>query len=85
MKKKIHVNQHNIRANKRDGGNRPVITCKTSAANVYGHSVEVLGDSMVTYRPDSPLSCGAKCWVETDHPVIVYVFTDEGVEAYEID
>lgn len=28
MKYRIHVNQHNIRANHKDGGNRPVLTCK---------------------------------------------------------
>ena len=85
MKKKIHVNQHNIRANKKDGGNRPVITCKTSAANVYGHSVEIDGPSTVVYSPDKGLTCGARCWVETDSPVLVYLFSEEGVDTYELE
>jgi hypothetical protein len=30
MKKKIHINQHIIRSNKKNGTNDPVITVKTS-------------------------------------------------------
>lgn len=71
MKKRIHVNQHNIRANKKDDGNRPVITCKTSRANIYGHEVVIDGPSVLIYQPEKPLSCGAKVWIETDADVIV--------------
>lgn len=70
MIKRIHVNQHNIRANK-DGGNRPVITVKTYNDNQYGHAVEILGPSKVIYSPDKPLSCGAKVWIETTAEVII--------------
>jgi len=24
----------------------------------------------VVYKPNDPLSCGAKCWVETEHQVV---------------
>ena len=71
MKTRIHVNQHNIRANKKDGGNRPVITAKTYKDNQYGHRVKILGDSEVIYSPDKPLSCGARVWIETTAPVEV--------------
>ena len=60
--KRIRVNQHNIKANAKDGGSRPVISCKTSAANHKGDSVEILGPSETIYRPEKPLSCGAKVW-----------------------
>lgn len=66
MKKRIHVNQHNIRANGKDNGDRPVITVKTYKDNRYCNQVEILGESKILYRPDKPLSCGAKVWVETD-------------------
>lgn len=69
MKKRIHVNQHNIRANGKDGGNRPVITVKTYKSNEYGHEVIIKGDSRVVYSPDKPLSCGAKVWIETEGEV----------------
>lgn len=64
-----HVNQHKIRANK-DGLNRPVLTCKTYKSNEYAHEALILdkdGDvcAKVVYRPDKPLSCGAKVWIET--------------------
>jgi hypothetical protein len=65
MLKRIHVNQHNIRANNKDGGRRPVITVKTYKTNTYAHEVEIKGDSKVIYRPDKPLSCGARVWIET--------------------
>ena len=69
MKKRIHVNQHNIRANGKDNGDRPVITVKPYKDNRYCNQVEILGKSKVLYRPDKPLSCGAKVWVETDSDV----------------
>ena len=71
MIKRIHLNQHNIRANMKDGGNRAVITVKTYKSNTYAHEVEIKGDSKVIYRPDKPLSCGAKVWIETEGEVEV--------------
>ena len=71
MTKKIHINQHMIKANRKDGRNRPVISCKTYKSNVYGHSVKLTGPATVIYSPEKPLSCGAHCWVETEYPVIV--------------
>jgi hypothetical protein len=66
MKTRIHVNQHEIRANAKDGGRRPVITVKTHKSNQYAHGVIVHGECHVVYRPDKPLSCGARVWIETD-------------------
>ena len=70
MKKKIHINMHKIRANKKNGTNAPVITVKTYKSNTYAHEVEILGKSKVVYSPDKPLSCGARVWIETDAEVI---------------
>ena len=69
MKKKIHVNQHKIRSNKKHNLNEPVITVKTSKSNDYVHEVEILGPSKIVYSPDKPLSCGAKVWIETEAEV----------------
>ena len=69
IKKKIHVNQHKIRSNKKHNLNEPVITVKTSKSNDYGHEVEILGPSKIVYSPDKPLSCGARVWIETEADV----------------
>tara|TARA_B100000745_G_scaffold300218_2_gene253352 strand:+ start:1058 stop:1270 length:213 start_codon:yes stop_codon:yes gene_type:complete len=59
------VNQHNIRANKKNGTDLPIVTVKRGKQNLYGHVVEIEGPSVVIYSPDKPLSCGARVWVET--------------------
>ena len=72
MKKRIHVNQHKIKSNKKYGLNEPVLTVKTYKDNFYGSTVAIEGASTVVYSPDKPLSCGAKVWIETDSKVRVY-------------
>jgi len=72
MLKRIHINQHHIRANRKDGGDRPVITVKTYRSNDYGHRVEINGPSQVVYSPEKPLSCGATVWVETRADVEIF-------------
>ena len=69
MKKKIHVNMHHIRHNKKHGTNKPVITVKTSKSNNYAHEVDILGKSKLVYKPTKPLPCGAKVWIETEENV----------------
>jgi len=71
MKKRIHINQHVIRANKKNGTTNPVITVKTSKSNNYATEVEILGKSKVIYSPNKPLSCGARVWIETNDKVIL--------------
>ena len=63
--KRIHVNQHIIKSNKKHNLNEPVITVKSSKSNNYAHEVEIKGPSKVIYSPNKPLSCGAKVWIET--------------------
>ncbi len=72
MKKRIHINQHVIRANKKNGTNDPCITVKTYKENFYAHRVGIGGPSSVVYSPDKPLSCGAHVWIETDETVIAH-------------
>jgi|TARA_R110000737_G_scaffold331600_1_gene347951 hypothetical protein len=73
MKTRIHVNQHNIRANNK-GENLPVITVKDYTQNRKANTAKVMKDGevvcQVVYSPDKPLSCGAKVWVETELEVI---------------
>ena len=73
MKTKIHVNQHNIRANNK-GASLPVLTVKDYKQNRKCNSVSILKDgavvAKVVYSPDKPLSCGAKVWIETNLDVV---------------
>lgn len=73
MKTYVHVNQHKIRANKKDGTDLPVITIKRGKSNTYCHEVEILGPSVVKYGGnDEPLlPCGARVVVETEGNVRV--------------
>ena len=70
MKTIIHVNQHTIRRNLKTGTREPVITVKCGRQNQYTHEVKILdkhGELVATvmYRPDAPLNCGARVWIET--------------------
>lgn len=81
MKTIIHVNQHIIKKNVKDGSINPVLTCKTYKDNIYGHEAVILdkhGDEVarVVYRPDKPLSCGARVWIETESKVNVILRDD---------
>ena len=71
MIKRIHVNQHVIRRNRKTGELRPPLTVKTSRGNIVGHRVAIEGASEIVYMPDKPLSCGARVWVQTRAPVVV--------------
>lgn len=72
MKKRIHVNQHNIRHNaKHPEDHKPVLTVKTYKENIKCDRVFIDGPSEVVYQPDKPLSCGAKVWIETEADVVI--------------
>lgn len=62
--KRLHVDQHAIRAN-RKGEHRPPITVQTSKGSLKGFRAHIDGPSEFVYRPEKPLSCGARLWIET--------------------
>ena len=71
MKTIIHVNQSVIRANKTHGTTDPPLTVKTYKTNTYADCAEIVDAdgqvvARVVYRPDKPLSCGARVWIETE-------------------
>jgi hypothetical protein len=70
--KRIHVNQHIIRANRRHGLNDAPITVKTYQANIRAHRVAIDGPSEVVYSPATPLPCGARLWIETRAPIVAF-------------
>lgn len=76
MKTIIHVNQHIIKSNRKNGVVDPVLTVKTYKDNRYAHEAIIRDDAgkevaRVVYRPDKPLSCGAHVWIETQNDVEV--------------
>jgi hypothetical protein len=71
---RIHVNQHNIKANSK-GADLPVLTVKDYKENRKVNHVQILDSvgnvvATVVYSPDKPLSCGAKVWIETECEVV---------------
>lgn len=69
MIKRIHVNQHVIKKNGKEGLTDPPLTVKTYKENHRASEVRIDGPSTLVYSPDKPLSCGAKVWIETEAPV----------------
>ena len=74
MRKQIHVNQHKIRSNRKNNEKEPVLTVKTYKSNDYCHEAVIYGQdgkeaARVIYRPNKPLSCGARVWIETSSQV----------------
>lgn len=72
MIKRIHVNKQKIAQNRKNGTNMPVITCKTYKQNEYGHEVVFFEEGRIVYSPHKPLSCGARLWIETSGPVMIF-------------
>jgi hypothetical protein len=71
MKKFIHVNQHVIRANKKNGTNDPAITIKEGKKNTYCHRVRINGPSEVMYSGNEKtlLPCGARVAIVTESEI----------------
>lgn len=63
--KRIHVNQHVVRHNKKTGSADSVITVQWRSKSYRVATVDIRGPSQVIYSPSKPLSCGAHVWVET--------------------
>lgn len=65
----LHINQHVIKANIKNNERNPVITVKRGEENTYAHQADILDKdgnvvASIIYRPDNPLSCGARVWME---------------------
>jgi hypothetical protein len=69
MKTIIHVNQHIIKANAKNGEKNPVLTVKTYKSLENAFEAKIDGPCKIVYSPDKPLSCGAKVWIETESNV----------------
>ena len=65
-RKRIHINQHVIKKNRKHGTEDPPITIKVGPENIYASSVAILGPSVLRYSPHKDfMSCGARLLLET--------------------
>lgn len=57
------------------GDEREPLTVKTYKSNDPATEADIVVDGQVVatvvYRPDKPLSCGAKVWIETEKEVVL--------------
>jgi hypothetical protein len=67
--KRIHVNQHIIKANRKNGSNDPVLTIKTTSDNIKANHIMIGDNVRLCYAPESPLACGATIWIETTEEI----------------
>ena len=71
-KKIIHINRNIIQKNEKRGTRLPVCRIDMDGKTWYGSRIEILGPSEMIYRPETPRSCGAKLWIETQADVIIH-------------
>lgn len=71
MRTVIHVNMHKVKA--KDPQPLAVKTYKSNTPAAEAVIVDKLGNEVarVVYRPDNPLPCGARVWIETEQEVRV--------------
>ncbi len=62
----IHINRNVIQQNAKRDVPLPVCRVQDGKTTRYAMEVQINGPSRMVYRPDDPLSCGAKLWIETD-------------------
>lgn len=67
-RKLIHVDQQTIKRNRENGSHDPPITVKIPSLgiNLRASDVRIEGLTRLVYRPDDPLDCGARLWIETE-------------------
>ena len=68
----IHINRNIIQSNSKHGTKTPVVRIQEGNKQRYCMEVNIKGPSRLVYRPDQPLSCGAKLWIETESDIDEY-------------
>jgi len=69
VKQILHVAQCAIASNRKHGTNEPPIIVRDYRGSERAHEVELVVRGEVVgkfvYRPDDPLPCGARLWLES--------------------
>tara|TARA_B100000470_G_scaffold111072_1_gene85691 strand:- start:133 stop:444 length:312 start_codon:yes stop_codon:yes gene_type:complete len=86
----IHVNSHNIRANRKWRTSLsmlkkellPVITVRYGRGAIAGrcNGLEIFGSSRLVYG--DPMGCGAEVWIETDADVMTHASVEDLKETF---
>lgn len=63
--KRLHVDRHVIKRNRKTGATDPAITIQTSRGPLKAVRAEIAGPCTFVYSPGKPLKCGAELWIET--------------------
>lgn len=63
--KRLHVDKHVIASNRKNSEDKPPLTLQLSTGAIKCRRVRISGPSEFIYRPEKPLSCGARAWIET--------------------
>lgn len=76
MRTVVHVNQHIIKSNTKNGADEPPLTVKDYRQNRKAYTAEILDAqgnvvARIVNRPHDPLACGARVWIETECEVRV--------------
>lgn len=69
--KRIHVNQHMIRDDRKNGTVSDVVSVATSKGVFHGRLVSINGESRIVYSPKKPRPCGARLWIETRAEIVL--------------
>jgi hypothetical protein len=85
----IHVNQHIIKANAKNGTTDPALTVKDYRENRKAHEAIIYdkdGDEVarVVFADGvnrQPLDCGARVWIETRHDVATIDWAEANLPA----
>lgn len=72
MVKIIHINRNIIQSNAKNNTKNPVVRVEENDKVQYCMEVEIKGPSRMVYRPDTPRTCGAKLWIETEAEVVLH-------------
>lgn len=67
----IHINRNIIQQNAKNNQSLPVCRIQEGKETKYGMEVIIHGPSQLVYRPDAPLACGAKLWIETESEITI--------------
>ena len=66
---KLYVNRAIIAKNQKTGERNPPISVMENGRHIYAaDAVELHGVAHVVYKPDKPLSNGARLWIECNAP-----------------
>lgn len=70
---RIHVRRDIIARDKKAGTSSAAVGVEsTGMRKRYGRAVTIHGPSRIIYRPERPLHCGARAWIETNSRVVVH-------------